>query len=112
LRVGFDDGVKVISLGVFSTGVAFVDANGVRIGTQTNLTTTSYHAYQLRKYRADSAVIYVDNVRAQALAYASFSNNPYGATAPLVLFGEAEPGATSVSSSFDHVVYELGVAFP
>lgn len=112
LRVGLDDGVKVIALGVFATGVGFVDANGVRIGALTNVTTTTYHAYQLRKYRADSAVIYIDNVRAQTLAYASFSNNPYGATAPLVLFGEADLGGGASASAIDYVVYELGVPFP
>lgn len=112
LRLGLDDGAKVIALGVFATGVAFVDANGVRVGALTNVATASYHTYQLRKYRADSAVMYVDRVRAQSITYASFSNNPYGATAPLVLFGEAELAGPAATSSFDYVVYELGVPFP
>jgi hypothetical protein len=112
LRIGLDDGVKVIAVGVFSNNVSFVDANGVRIGTAVAAVTTAYHRYQLRKYAADSAVFYIDDVRGQKLAYTSFPADPYAGTSPLILFGEAEVAGVAFASSVDYVTYELGVVTP
>jgi hypothetical protein len=112
IQIGLDDGTRLIALAVYGTNVSFVNSAGTAIGTATTLTTTSAHTYQLRKYAADSAVFYVDGARSQWLAYGSFSANPYGATAPLALFGEQSFSLTPVASTVDYVTYELGAVLP
>ena len=78
-----DDAARFIALGVRSNAVGFITTSGAFIGTpfETN-TTTAHLVYQLRKYRADSAVFYVNGTRRRAIAYTSLSATNYGATAP------------------------------
>lgn len=112
MQIGFADGTRLIALAVYGTRASFVSATGAALGTATNVTTTTSHRYQLRKYAADSAVYYIDGVRGQKLAYGSFSADPYTGTSPLVLFGQQSFSTTTIGSSFDYATYELGVALP
>jgi hypothetical protein len=79
-------------------------------------TTTSFHTYEIRKFAADSVQLWVDGVRRVTRAYSTFSAHltvtPHG-----FYFGPAGTGAnpTSVlgnSSSWDYVIYEIGVTQP
>jgi glucose/arabinose dehydrogenase len=103
-----DDGVRFIALGMRSNAVGFINASRTFLGTSLEMNTTSAdHTYQLRKYAADSVVFYVDGVRGGQRAYSTFPETNYAGVAPLVQFGTADGGST-----WDNVVYEIGVASP
>lgn len=110
-EIVLDDGAKLIAVGIGASDVGFVDASRARIGTATATTTTAFHIYQLRKYRADSAVYYIDGVRGASLAYSLFSATPYVGTSPRVQFGQFA-SQNSTTSDWDYVTYELGVPLP
>ncbi len=111
-RVMIDDDVKLVAFGMGRDEVGFIDTNNAYIGTIFSMNTTSaFHVYQLRKYAADSAVFFVDGTRRGVIAYASFSNTPYAATAPLIQFGQRNRNDGD-TSDFDYVIYEIGVVQP
>jgi len=109
-RIVLVDGVKYIGLGVFSSGVGFVNSAHELVGIKFALATSTAHTYQLRKYAADSAVYYVDGTRRGKLAYAALPASPYG-TSTRVEFG-AINSKKLTTSTWEFVTYEIGVATP
>lgn len=109
-----DDAARFVALGVRSNAVGFINTARAFIGVPFLMnTTTAHNTYQLRKYGADSAVFYVNGTRRGQIAYAALSATNYGAEAPLVQFGHVTPAANQGgSSSWDYVIYEIGVAQP
>ena len=104
------DGTKFISLGIFPNGAGFINSSGVLVGTKYATVPTVYLTYRLQKYAADSVVFFVDGVRGGKLAYASLPASPYG-TATRLEFG-AINSKRLTSSTWDYVLYEIGVATP
>mgnify|MGYP003287883844 CR=1 FL=1 len=74
-------------------------------------TTNTFRTYQLRKYAADSAVIYVDGARVGAIAYSALSADPTGALDTRVAFGCPRTGV-STNADWDYVIYEIGATQP
>lgn len=110
-RIVIDDGARFIGLGIARTSAWFTDSSATFLpGTQYPVAATAaYRVYQLRKYGADSAVFYVDGTRGGALPYASFPLD--AGVIPRIVFGNR--GITGSSgSSWDYVIYELGVPVP
>lgn len=110
-----DDATRFVALGVRTNAVGFINTSRQFIGTPfTMTTTTAQNRYQLRKYAADSAVFYVNEMRRGQIAYTSLSTSNYGATAPLIQFGNitATSSFATSSSTWDYVIYEIGVASP
>ena len=109
-RIVLVDGNKFIALGVFPTGVGFINSANTAVGTRVAVTTNVAHTYQLRKYAADSAVFYVDGVRRGKLDYAALPASPYG-TATRIEFG-AINAKKLTTSTWESVAYEIGVPTP
>jgi hypothetical protein len=62
---GIDDQVKFISVGISNAQAGFLTGSG-SLNFQSgavSLSTTTFHDYQIRKYAADSVVLYIDGVR-------------------------------------------------
>jgi hypothetical protein len=110
--IHFNDGVKYVALGVGPGEVGFISSaqSGPFIVSWAT-TTNIFRIYQLRKYAADSAVIYVDGTRVGAIPYASLSADPTAATDTRIVFGCPRTGV-STNADWDYVVYELGVTQP
>ena len=113
---GIDDNVKFIAAGISGSQVGFMNSSFAFLAGAVTETTTSFHAYEIRKFAADSVQLWVDGVRRITRAYSTFSAHlavtPHG-----FYFGPAGTGAnpTSVlgnSSSWDYVIYEIGVTQP
>lgn len=110
-----DDATRFVALGVRSNAVGFINTSRQFIGTPFAMTTTTaQNTYQLRKYAADSAVFYVNGTRRGQIGYTSLSTTNYGATAPLIQFGNitATTSFLTSSSTWDYVIYEIGAASP
>jgi hypothetical protein len=113
---GIDDQVKFIAAGISSTQAGFLNSSFAFLPGAVATTTTTFHTYQIRKFAADSVQLWIDGVRQITRAYSTFSAHlpvtPHG-----FYFGPAGTGATPTSalgnsSSWDYVVYELGVTQP
>ena len=109
-RFLFVDGTKYIAIGVFSSGVGFVNSANALVGTKYSLVTSTAHDYQLRKYAADSAVLYVDGTRRGKMDYAALPASPYG-TETRVEFGAINAKKLTTSTWWS-VSYEIGVPTP
>ncbi|MFN2397885.1 MAG: hypothetical protein ABR543_04475 [Gemmatimonadaceae bacterium] len=110
--MAFADGVKLVALGIAGSRVGFVTYPGLSfIGTPYSVSTDNFHTYQLRKYKADSAVFFMDGVRRGRISYSSFSADPNTPVSPYVIWGA---GATRSGSNSDwrYVLYELGSPMP
>ena len=71
--------------------------------------TNTFRTYQLRKYAADSAAIYVAGSRVGAIDNASLAADPTAGSGTRFRFGA--PGA-SCDADLDYVLHEIGVAQP
>ena len=109
-RIALVDGTKYIAVGVFSSGVGFVNSSSTLVGTKYALVTSTPHTYQLRKYAADSAVLYVDGTRRGKMDYLALPASPYGTTTR-VEFG-AINSKKLTTSTWEYVTYEIGVPSP
>lgn len=118
--LAFDDQVKFIGLFLSdssATGrgkIGFVDAAGAFLAaagaSDTIAGVKNFRAYQLRKYGADSAVAYVDNVRRLKVLYSAL---PATKLAPsYVTFGFTNGVARTTTTTWDYVLYQLGQATP
>ena len=68
------DGARFCAVGIGNGQAGLIDVNENYLsGTTFSLTTTSFHAYQLSKFRTDSVVLYVDGARRAKIAYATCS---------------------------------------
>jgi hypothetical protein len=110
--IHFNDGVKYVALGVGPGNVGFISSaqSGPFIVSWAT-TTNTFRTYQLRKYAADSAVIYVDGARVGAIAYSALSADPTGALDTRFVFGCPRTGV-STNADWDYVIYEIGVTQP
>lgn len=115
---GFDDRAKFIAAGASSARAGFLTGSG-SLAFQTNksvvLTTSSFHTYQLRKYGADSVVLFIDGARRIHQLYSAFPDTLPG-SAHGVYFGPLGTG-TGLSefgnqSNWDYVIFEIGAPQP
>jgi hypothetical protein len=115
---GIDDNVKFIAVGISGSQAGFLSSTFAFLAGAVSETTTSLHTYQLRKFAADSAQLWIDGVRRISRVYSTFSAHltvtPHG-----FYFGPAGTGSstnpTSLlgnSSSWDYVIYEIGATQP
>jgi len=113
---GIDDQVKFIGVGVSNAQAGFLNANFAFLAGSVPVATSSFHTYRLRKFGADSVQLWIDGVRQASRAYSTLSAHlpvtPHG-----FYFGPAGTGANPVttlgnSSSWDYIIYEIGVTQP
>lgn len=110
--VHFSDGVKYVALGINPGNAGFIStAQNASFIASWATTTNTFRVYQLRKYAADSAVIYVDGARLGMIAYADLSPDPTAASGTRVSFGSPRTGGSS-SADWDYVTYEIGSPQP
>lgn len=106
------DHVKLIGLGIANGTVGLISSAGLFLPGTTASLTSGTHEFQLRKYAADSIVYFVDGTRRGGGSYASLSadglTTPSGAYAA---FG-ALPTSAGNNSTWDDVIWEIGVASP
>lgn len=117
ISFGIDDGTKFIAVGASGSQAGFMTGEG-SLTFQSGavaLTTTSFHTYQLRKYAADSAVLYIDGARQIHTLYSALPARLTG-SAHGFYFGPLGTGLGSSvsgnSSTWDRVIYEMGVPQP
>ena len=114
---GMADDVKFIAIGVTSTRVGFLNSTYAFSGTTYPVAATSFRTYQIRKFGADSVQLFVDGTRVGTRTYASLQNTAVGARSAFFFGG---PGAifdgpknvADQSTTWDYVVYEIGVSTP
>ncbi len=108
----FNDGVRFVALGIQNGDVGFIrNTTSFPFILSWPVTTSTFRAYQVRKYAADSAVIYVDGVRTGAITYASLSADLTAGTGTRFQFGLPRVAASS-NADWDYVIYEIGVTQP
>jgi hypothetical protein len=110
--LGFTDGTRVVAIAMGRGRAGFVDyLTASYVGTPITLANGT-HVYQLRKYAADSAVLYVDGTRRAQLAYSSLRPDPFAATlSPQTVWGTGF-NSTGTSTNWQFVRYEIGSATP
>ena len=111
--IGFviDDNVRSIAVGLSGTRVGFVDNTQAFIGTGTPVATTAFQTYRLRKFRADSVQLLMNGSRLASLPYTSFSPSSAN-TFSFFQFGTPGQAPGPNSSTWDHVIYEIGATQP
>ncbi len=114
---GMADAAKFITIGVTGSRVGFLTSTYAFSGTSYAVTTSSFHAYQIRKFGADSVQLLVDGTRIASRTYASLPNTAAGAGSAFFFGGPGAifDGAKNVadqSTTWDYVIYEIGVATP
>jgi hypothetical protein len=115
--LGMADDTKFIAIGFTSSRVGFLSASYSFSGTSYAVNASSFHTYQLRKFGADSVQLLVDGTRVGSRAYSALPNTPASALSAFFFGG---PGAilaapnnvAAQSSSWDYVIYEIGVPTP
>jgi len=105
------DRVKLIGLGIANGTVGLISNSGTFLSGTTSSLGNGTHELQLRKYAADSAVFFVDGVRRGAVSYATLSADTFTPPLSSVSFG-ALPTSGGSNSTWDSVIYEIGVASP
>ena len=114
-----DDQTKYIGVFVSDSGAAgrgkvgFVDAAGVFLtaaGASDTVSVRAFRVYQLRKFGADSATVWVDGVPRLKVLYTNLP--PTKATPSRVEFGHTNGVARTTTSTWDDVIYQLGKATP
>ena len=106
------DHVKLIAVGIANGTIGLMTNAGLfQAGTTLSLSSGA-HQIQLRKYAGDSVVFFVDGTRRGRATYASLSaDNVTGPSGAYVAFG-ALPTTGGNNSTWDDVIYEIGVALP
>jgi hypothetical protein len=113
---GLDDDTRFIGVGVTNTQVGFLTGTFVFLGTPVTTTPTVFHTYQIRKFGADSVQLWLDGTRIATQPYTAFSTS-IAQLQYFFYFGGVGTGfppvsASSNSSSWDYVVYEIGSPTP
>ena len=111
IGVLLSDRVKLIAVGVSNGTIGLISNAGTFLSGTTASLGNGSHVVQLRKYAADSAVYFVDGVRRGAASYGSLSSDTFTPALSSVSFG-ALPTSDGNNSTWDSVIYEIGVAFP
>jgi hypothetical protein len=114
---GMADAAKFIAIGVTSSRVGFLTSTYQFTGTTFAVTTSSMHAYQLRKFASDSVQLLIDGVRVGSRVYSTLPNTAVGASSAFFFGGPGAifPGPKNVadqSSTWDYLIYEIGVPTP
>jgi hypothetical protein len=115
--IGMADGTKFIAIGLTSSRVGFLNASYAYSGTSYAVSAGSFHTYQIRKFAADSVQLLVDGTRIASRTYASMTNAPAGSPSAFFFGGPGAiiPGPKNVadqSTTWDYVIYEIGVSTP
>jgi hypothetical protein len=105
------DRVKLMGVGVANGLVGLLSNNGTFLVGTTSPLGNGTHELQLRKYAADSVVYFVDGVRRAAVPYASLSSDTVTPAGSSVAFGGL-PTSGGSNSTWDSVIYEIGVPSP
>jgi hypothetical protein len=109
--MALSDRVKLMGLGIGSGTVGLLSANGTFLAGTTAPLGNGVHQFQLRKYGADSVVYFVDGVRRGGAAYGTLSSDTLTPPLSSVSFGGL-PTGNGTNSTWDGVIYEIGVASP
>jgi hypothetical protein len=105
------DRVKLIGVGIANGLVGLISNGGTFLpGTTTSLA-NGVHQIQIRKHAADSAVYFVDGARRGAAPYAVLSADTFTPLLSSVSFGGL-PTSDGTNSTWESVIYEIGVASP
>jgi hypothetical protein len=117
--LAFDDNNRYVGLFISdssATGraqVGFVNASGLGfVASDTIGGVKNYRVYQLRKYGADSAVIYVDGARRLKALYTALPTTKVPGGPSYVEFGFTGGTVRTTTSTWDYVTYQLGQATP
>ena len=105
------DRVRLIAIGVGNGVVGLISNSGTFLSGTTSLLGNGAHELQLRKYAADSAVYFVDGARRGAVPYDALSPDTFTPPLSSVSFGGL-PTSDGSNSTWDSVIYEIGVASP
>ena len=113
---GMYDGTRFIGVGLNGTRVGFVDPGFNGNGVSVSSPTTTFQTYRIRKFGADSVQLLVNGTRVLSRAYSSFTI-VYPITYSFFEFGNPGPAnqqrsQSGNSSTWDYVVYEVGVTQP
>lgn len=109
VALSINDGARYTALALDNGDVGFINSGGNFIGGTYKVSTLTFHAYQLRKYADDSAVIFVDGVRRLKANYTSLSAS---AATSQVKFGSLPTAKQLNVSEWDYVIYEIGATQP
>ncbi|MBC7790864.1 MAG: hypothetical protein H7Z74_13025 [Anaerolineae bacterium] len=116
MSFGIDDDVKFIAVGLSGTQVGFISGSFAFIGTPVTASTTTFHTYQIRKFAADSAQLWMDGARIASRTNSAFSASivgiSYGFYFGIAGVGISPLSVSGSSSSWDYVIYEIGVVQP
>lgn len=119
--VVIDDGAKMIGVFISDSSkatnraeIGFIKSSGSAAfigtaGTIDTLVVKSIRVIQLRKYRSDSVVVWVDGTRRISMLYA---NLPATRGSAYYMFGARSPGGSGSTSTWESVVYQIGQATP
>jgi hypothetical protein len=116
VTIAMDDDTKFIGVGLSGTRVGFLNSIGGFAPPSFLATTTTFHTYQIRKFGADSAQLWMDGARLDSRTYSTFPNS-IGTSPALFTFGGPGTGAPPLStlgnvSAWDWVIVEKGVTQP
>ena len=116
ISFGFYDGTRFIGVGLNGTRVGFVDPGFNGSGISVVSATTTFQTYRIRKFASDSVQLLVNGNRVLSRPYSSFTIT-YPVTWSFFEFGNPGPAnqqrsQAGNSSTWDYVVYEIGVTQP
>ena len=116
ISFGLYDGTRYIGVGLTGARVGWVDPGFNGSGMSVASATTTFQTYRLRKFGADSVQLLVNGTRVLSRAYTAFSLT---STATYSYFEFGNPGPVNQqrsqsgnSSTWDYVIYEIGVTQP
>lgn len=113
-----DDGVRMAAVFVSDSSkslgsavIGFISSSGgaAFTGTTALITSRTTHTVQVRKFRTDSVVVYVDGARTLSSAYSAL---PATRGTANICFGARSPAGTGNTSTWNYVIYQLGRATP
>jgi hypothetical protein len=116
ISFGIDDDARFIGAGANGSQIGFLTGTFVFLGTPVTVNTSVFRTYQLRKFGADSVQLLMDGARIASSPYTAFSTSiaqlPYFFHFGAVGTGFPPVSAAGNSSSWDHVIYEIGSPQP
>lgn len=119
-----DDNVKFMAVFVSDSGakggngeVGFVrsTSGGTFLGTAGTIDTisvSSFHTYQIRKFSADSVVVWIDGARRLSMLYADLPPTRSATAASHFIFGARAAATGGNVSTWQYALYQIGRASP
>ncbi len=116
ISFGLDDDTRFIAVGVSETSFGFLSGTFGFLGASFIGTTATLHTYQIRKLGGTTVELWVDGVLRDSRAYGTFPASITGLPR-FLYFGGPGVGFPPLSvagnsSSWDYVIYEIGVSQP